>query len=215
VKAVGEDASVLTCRWSIAMNKPVHVAITRKVKPGCEAEFEDAIRRFFSDSIMEKVSLGALLIRPLAGTQNRIYGILRSFASEKDREAFYNSINFRKWDESVKSLVEEDYTRQNLHRLEAFFTDPDLIHHPPRWKMALVTWIGVWPTVYAISSAISPQLSGLHPALATGFVTLIVVLALTWAVMPVLTRLARSWLRGAAGVHEQKGPVHERRPHTA
>jgi hypothetical protein len=38
-----ENASVLTCRWSIAMNRPVQVAITRKVKPGCEAEFEDAI----------------------------------------------------------------------------------------------------------------------------------------------------------------------------
>jgi len=202
VKAAGEDASVLTCRWSIVMNRPVHVAITRRVKPGCEAAFEDAISGFFSDSIREKASLGALLIRPLPGTQSRTYGILRSFASEQDREAFYNSINFRKWDENIRSLVEEDYTRQNLHGLEAFFTDPGRIHHPPRWKMALVTWIGVWPTVYAISSAISPRLSGLHPALASGVVTLIVVLALTWAVMPVLTRLLRSWLRGTAGIHE-------------
>lgn len=184
------------------MDRPVHVAITRRVKPGCEAAFEDAISRFFSDTLREKASLGALLIRPLPGTQNRTYGILRSFASEQDRDAFYNSINFLKWDESAKSLVEEDYTRQNLHGLEAFFTDPSLIHHPPRWKMALVTWIGVWPTVYAISSAISLQLSGLHPVLATGVVTLIVVLALTWAVMPVLTRLLRSWLRGAADIRK-------------
>jgi hypothetical protein len=99
------------------MDRPVHVAITRRVKPGCEAAFEDAISRFFSDTLREKASLGALLIRPLPGTQNRTYGILRSFANEQDRDAFYNLINFRKWDESVKNLVEEDYTRQNLHGL--------------------------------------------------------------------------------------------------
>lgn len=184
------------------MNGPVYVAITRKVKPGNEAAFEDAINGFLSDTIKAKTSLGALLIRPLPRAQDRTYGILRSFATERDRETFYNSVNFRKWDETVKSLVEGDYSRQDLHGLEAFFHDPGLIRHPPRWKMALATWVGVWPTVYFISSLIAPRLSGWHPALATGAVTLIVVIALTWAVMPVLTRMVRPWLRGAAGIHE-------------
>ncbi len=177
------------------MDKPVHVAITRTVKPGGEAAFEDAIGKFFAETAGENASLGALLIRPLPGTQKRTYGILRTFASEQDRDAFYTSVNFRKWDETVKSLVEGDYSRQDLHGLEAFFTDPGLISHPPRWKMALVTWMGVWPTVYAISSAVAPQLSEFHPFLATGVVTFVVVLTLTWAVMPVLTRAVRSWLR--------------------
>ena len=182
-------------RLSILMNRPVHAAITRTVKPGCEGAFEDAISKFFSETMRDKASLGALLIRPMPGTQNRTYGILRTFASDQDPDAFYNSVNFRKWDETVKSLVEADYSRQDLHGLEAFFTDPGLIRHPPRWKMALVTWVGVWPTVYAISSAVAPQLSGFHPFLATGVVTFFVVLALTWAVMPVLTRAVQSWLK--------------------
>lgn len=177
------------------MNKPVHVAITRTVKPGCEAAFEEAVSKFFSDTMRDNASLGALLLRPMLGAQNRTYGILRSFASDQDRDAFYSSVNFRKWDETVKSLVEGDYSRQDLHGLEAFFDDPALIRHPPRWKMALVTWIGVWLTAYAISSAVAPQLSEFHPFLSTGVVTFIVVLALTWAVMPVLTRAVRSWLR--------------------
>jgi antibiotic biosynthesis monooxygenase (ABM) superfamily enzyme len=186
------------------MDRPVHVAITRKVKPGREAAFEDAVGKFFSDTIRDKASLGALLIRPVPGTQNRTYGILRTFASGSDRDAFYNSVNFRKWDEAVKDLVEGDYSRQDLHGLEAFFTDPGLIRHPPRWKMALVTWMGVWPTVYIISSLIAPRLSGWHPVLATGAVTLIVVMALAWAVMPLLTRLLRSWLRGTPGIRQRE-----------
>jgi uncharacterized protein len=191
MKAAGEDARILTCRRSILMNKPAHVAITRTVKPGSE----EAVSKFFSDTMRDNASLGALLIRPMPGAQNRTYGILRSFASQQDRDAFYASVNFRKWDETVKSLVEGDYSRQDFHGLEAFFTDPGLIRHPPRWKMALVTWIGVWLTAYAVSSAVAPQLSRFHPFLATGVVTLIVVLALTWAVMPALTRTVRSWLR--------------------
>jgi antibiotic biosynthesis monooxygenase (ABM) superfamily enzyme len=32
------------------MDAPVHVAITRTVKSGCEEAFEEAIRSFFADS---------------------------------------------------------------------------------------------------------------------------------------------------------------------
>ncbi len=78
------------------MDRPVHVAITRRVKPGREAAFEDAVGRFFSDTIRDKASLGALLIRPVPGTQDRSYGILRTFVSESDRDAFYESVNLMK-----------------------------------------------------------------------------------------------------------------------
>jgi antibiotic biosynthesis monooxygenase (ABM) superfamily enzyme len=176
------------------MNTEIHVAITRTVKPGCEEAFEKAIRTFFAESLKDTGTLGAQLLRPLPGSQGRTFGILRSFAGEQDREAFYRSDRFARWQEAVQPLVEEDYSRRNLHGLEAFFVDPGLIRHPPRWKMAIAIWMGVWPTVYVVSSLIGHRLSGWHPYLATGAITLLVVVALTWAVMPVLTRMMRPWL---------------------
>ncbi len=38
----------------------------------------------------------------------------------------------------MKPLVEEGYSRRDLHGLEAFFTDPGIIETPPRWKMAIL-----------------------------------------------------------------------------
>jgi antibiotic biosynthesis monooxygenase (ABM) superfamily enzyme len=186
------------------MNTPIHVAITRTVKPGCEGSFEKAILKFFADSQRDTNTLGAQLLRPLPGSKSRTYGILRSFASEQEREAFYRSDRFLQWEQAVKPLVEGEYSRRDLHGLEAFFRDPSLIRHPPRWKMALVTWLGVWPTVYVLSSLVGHRLSNWPSWLATGFVTLLVVLVLTWGVMPALTRLMRPWLVRSANAHPQE-----------
>jgi len=176
------------------MTQQVHVAVTRTVKPGCEEEFETSIRTFFANALKDSPTSGALLLMPFPGSYSRTYGILRSFPTEKDRQAFYQSDLFHKWEEAVKPLVEGDYARQNLHGLEAFFANPALVRHPPRWKMAIVTWAGVWPAVYVVSLLIGSRLVGLGNWFATGVATFLVVVILTWGVMPVLTRLVRPWL---------------------
>ena len=69
-----------------------------------------------------------------------------------DRDAFYDSDNFKQWQREVAHLVEDGYSRKELNGLEAFFTEPDRVHQAPLWKMAFITWLGVWPTVLAVSS---------------------------------------------------------------
>lgn len=87
----------------------------------------------------------------------------------------------------MKPLVEEDYSRRELLGLEASFTDPGLIHPPSRWKMAFLTWLGVWVTVWVVSNLVGPLLVAWPPWLGTGVVTLMVVSILAWGVMPVVT----------------------------
>jgi hypothetical protein len=182
------------------MNKLVHVAITRKVKPGCEAAFEKAILNFFADSQKDEATLGAQLLRPLPGDRDPSYGILRSFESEQDRESFYQSERFKQWEQVVAPLVEGDYSRRELIGLEAFFADPSLSMQPPLWKMAVVTWLGVWPTVFGISSLVGRWILSDWPFwLAVGIETCLVVILLTWIVMPRLTRWFRSWLMSSTG----------------
>ncbi len=173
------------------MDKSVHVAITRKIKPGCE----EAIRFFFAESLKNKDSLGAQLLRSVPGGDTDAYGILRSFADENARDAFYRSRRFMQWQEAGKFLVEEEYYRRHLHGLEAFFYDPALMDNPPRWKMAVLAWLGVWPTVLVVSYRDSNRLSGLPFWLHNGVSNILVVAALTWAVMPAFTRFARPWLK--------------------
>ncbi len=182
------------------MNQPVHVAITRTVKSGCEASFEKAVQKFFTQSQEDESTLGAQLLRPLPGSQSRTYGILRSFGSEQDRDAFYQSEHFQRWQNEVATFVEGNYSRRELKGLEAFFDESTRSQEPALWKMAIVTWLGVWPTVFAVSSIGGRWLlSGWPFWLAVGMEALAVVAILTWGVMPLLTRLFKQWLTPPKG----------------
>lgn len=173
----------------------VHIAVTRKVKPGCEREFEEALREFARESLREPGTTGVHLIAPAPGTTGGEYGILRSFDSESSCGDFYASAVFKKWESDSASMVSGPPVRRKLHGLEAFFREPAR-QPPPRWKMAVVTWLGVFPSVLLWSTLLPPLLGPLGRVLTTALVTLCVVITLAWGVMPVLTKVFGKFLRG-------------------
>ena len=85
--------------------RQVVVAITRKVKPGREEEFESALEEFFSNVHGEPSTEGQFYMRP-ASKDGSTYGILRAFKSASDREAFYRSEAFQRWLRTVEPLVD-------------------------------------------------------------------------------------------------------------
>jgi uncharacterized protein len=172
----------------------VHVAIMRTVRPGREHDFEQLIHEFFEQAERQPGVCGAYLIRPFAGAPSREYGVLRSFASAPDRDRFYASELYRRWNEAVGPLVEGPPRRQELHGLEAFFDDGGAqAPRPPRWKMATLTWLGVVPAVYLFSHAV-PAAVDLPWWLNLVVVNALVVASLTWVLMPWLTKLFHGWL---------------------
>ena len=174
--------------------EPVHVAITRLVQPGKEAAFEKAMYAFIERSIGVHGVTGVHLLRPAPGADSREYGILRSFESPEARDDFYASKLFADWEEEVAPLVESGCSKRELHGLEAFF-QRGAGPHPPRWKMALLTWMGVFPSVVVWSAILRPPLHALPVVATTAVITGFVVLTLAWGVMPVLTRAFAPWLR--------------------
>lgn len=176
---------------------PIHLAITRRVRAGCEAEFERTVRDFIRTSFSPGID-GVHLLSPAPGSGSREFGILRSFASEADRAAFYRSPAFQAWESRIRALTEGAPQHRRLHGLEAWFragTPP-----PPRWKMAVVTYAGVFAVTLPLTLAVGPLLRAWPLPLANAVFNLVVVALLTWAVMPVLTRAARPWLHSARSV---------------
>jgi len=172
---------------------PIHVAITRRVRPGCEAEFQQALREFFQTSFAHGGVLGATMLVPPPGSESSEFGILRTFADEKERDDFYASPIFKAWEEKCRPLTESgSWTFRPLHGLEAWFRSPQ--NPPPRWKMALVTLLGVYPVSLLIGLVLSPQLRKLPLALNLFIVSALIVMCLTWIVMPRLTRWLKAWL---------------------
>ncbi len=171
----------------------IHVAITRRVKPGREADFQAALREFFQTSFGHGGVLGATMIVPPPGSDSREFGILRSFASEKERDDFYASPIFKAWEQKCVPLTETNsWTLRPLHGLEAWFRSPHA--PPPRWKMALATFCGVFPLAMLLNLALGPVIRDWHFVLRNAVFNACVVVLLTWVVMPLVTRALNNWL---------------------
>lgn len=172
---------------------PVHIAITRRVRPGCEEQFERSLREFLQASFAHSSVVGANMLVPPPGSTSREYGILRTFINEEERQAFYASSLFKEWDARAAQMTEGETYYRELHGLEAWFRAP--VPPPPRWKMAIVTFVGVYPLTSLLPGVFSSLLPGWPPLVVNILVTGSVVSALTWVIMPLLTRAFRSWLQ--------------------
>lgn len=182
----------------------IHVAITRHVRPGCEAEFQEALREFFQVSFDHGGVLGASMLVPPPGSDTREFGILRSFRNEAERDAFYDSPMFKAWDERARTMTEGEPEYRPLVGLEAWFRSPG--PPPPRWKMALLTWVAVWPVSMIVPAGLGSLIGNRVPNFVfAGVVAGGIVAILTWAAMPLLVRVARSWLDRPASPTREPG----------
>jgi len=171
---------------------PIHIAITRRVRPGCEAEFQAALREFFRASFAHGGVLGASMLTPPPGSDSREFGILRTFASETERDAFYESPMFKAWEERARTLTEGEPEYRQLHGLEAWFRSPH--SPPPRWKMAVATLLGVYPTSLVLGVTVAGAVHTWPLPARSLVIAGCMVALLTWVVMPLVTRLLHGWL---------------------
>jgi antibiotic biosynthesis monooxygenase (ABM) superfamily enzyme len=180
----------------MSKDEPVTVAITRIVKPGCEEEFERVLHDFVQRSLDLPGQLGVHILRPAPGSGSREYGILRRFESAEARDEFYRSPLFEEWKQKVAGLVEGEPRYERLSGLETWFTLPGrrAIVPPPRWKMALVTLLAVYPFSMLLGITLGKWVSGWPMALGSLIFNASIVSGLTWVLMPQLTQLFKAWL---------------------
>ncbi len=177
--------------------EPVAVLTLRTVKPGCVERFEVELHGFISRSLHTEGQLGVHVLRPESGSGPREYGIVRRFSSTEYRDRFYGSPLFQQWESTVAPLTEGGPKREELSGLETWFTLPGqrTMIPPPRWKMALVTVVGVWPASMLVPWLLNPLITNLPLQLRALCVSVGIVILLTWAIMPLLVRILNPWLQ--------------------
>ena len=168
----------------------IHVAITRKILPGKEQEFKESLRNFLGQSFIHDGVHGAAIISSFPGADNNEIGILRTFKDEKERDDFYNSQQFQAWESYASTLTEPAVYRQ-LTGLEAWFRSAT---PPPRWKMAIATMCGVFPTSLFLYYSTGWLLKDLPVPIRLLITATLMVGILTWVIMPFVTRLLKPWL---------------------
>jgi uncharacterized protein len=71
---------------------------------------------------------------------------------------------------------------------------PPPIPRAPRYKQAVITWLGVYPALTLTLAVLGPAMESWPLYLRTLLVTLVMVPALTWLILPLLTRVFRGWM---------------------
>lgn len=172
--------------------KEVTTVISRNIKAGHEKDYDDWLRRYMISEREVPGYLGTTIIAP-GGSNSSVRYIVNRFADRASLDAWENSDEARKLEEEANNCSTHHYERAT--GLETWFTLPDLktIVAPPRWKMAIVSFIGAFIISSLAQYIFSPYLGQWHLD-ASVVMNIILVVGLTYFVMPLLSRMLRRWL---------------------
>jgi antibiotic biosynthesis monooxygenase (ABM) superfamily enzyme len=174
---------------------PLTVTINRRVKPGREAAFEEALREFIPQALQFPGHLGVQVLRPTPGP-GREWVVVIKFQSRTHYAAFRTSPEYTAWCAQLLELLEAEPVYNEQCGLESWFALPEATSQPvlPHWKMALATWVGVNVATISLALLLAPVVGNWPLVPQMLFVNALVVVLLTWVIMPLLTRLLRPWL---------------------
>jgi antibiotic biosynthesis monooxygenase (ABM) superfamily enzyme len=120
--------------------------------------------------------------------------IIHRFRDKASIDAWENSQELHELTEEVNK-----YSTPYLQKatgLETWFTIPDLkanVPPPPKWKMAIVAFIGAY-SISSVAGYVLSLLLGHQMLLVNLFMNIILVIGLTYFAMPLLSILLRRWL---------------------
>jgi antibiotic biosynthesis monooxygenase (ABM) superfamily enzyme len=174
---------------------PVTTTVTRRVKPGHEPFYESFLEGIIADAARFPGHLGVEVFRPAAASTGE-YRVVYRFDTSEHLDAWLQSDERAAWLERAEPHVVGPMRMQVLTGLETWFTLPDLpgIPPPPPYKMALLTWVTIFPLITIVVIVLEPLLERLALVPRLAVTTAVTVPIMTWLVMPRVTRLLRGWL---------------------
>ena len=179
-----------------AAGEPVTVVVTRRVRSGREAEYEDWLKRLLAEAESLKGYLGATVQRPAADAKVREFTSVFRFDSVESLKAFEGSELRRRHLAEVVDYVEADATWQRLTGLEFWFTPPKgtMVPQPSRWRMAVVMIAVVYGLVVSIGQLVALVMGQAPQSLRLLVTISIEVFLMTYVLMPRLTRWLARWI---------------------
>jgi len=176
---------------------PVTVLVNRVVSAEREATFVVTLKGLLDEFGRFPGTSGSMVFRRESGEEVE-FSILQRFSSETAHDAWLASPELARWRAEVAPAAPTPGHVRRYSGMEAFFVSAKAPAAPPRWKMAVVLLFAVLPMSLAMSRWVAPALA--HVSLFTGSLvtSVAMVLAMTYAVVPLLTRLFHPWLQPTA-----------------
>lgn len=190
---------------------PVTVVVTRIAKKDRIREFEEWMDGIIHEAMRFEGHMGVNVIRP-SDLSNPEYIIIFRFNTFENLARWENSEARREWIAKSKEVAEGEPVVEKQTGLEIWFTPRSRSGvsikgdnasststrtapiAPPRYKMAIV----ITAVIFVLVSILLPQIrqltAGLHIHLSTFLGVVIMVLLMTYVIMPSITRLLGPWL---------------------
>jgi antibiotic biosynthesis monooxygenase (ABM) superfamily enzyme len=182
---------------------PVTVIVTRRAKKGKIKEFEEWMDGIIHEVMKFEGHMGSNIIRPTDELTNPEYVIIFRFSTYENLAKWERSEIRKEWLEKSMKVTEGEAVIEKQTGLEFWFTPrsgrPDKTHElpivtPPRYKMAIV----VTAIIFVLVSIMLPQVQqatrSLPGVLSTLIGVVIMVLLMTYVIMPAVTRVLKPWL---------------------
>jgi antibiotic biosynthesis monooxygenase (ABM) superfamily enzyme len=174
-------------------NGPLTVVATWRVRQGRENEFEAWRREMSAAALKFPGHMGINVILP--DSRPGEYVVVFRFDTSEHLRAWQESDIRRELLKKAEPFSEQQPSYHLESGLEYWFSAPGIPAPPPRWKMAFVTVLGVWPVSMVVPWLLGPLVGSQPLALRALLTSVGIVILLTWVVMPLLVRILRPWLQ--------------------
>ena len=183
---------------------PVTVIVTRKARIGKIGEFEEWMDGIIHEAMKFEGHMGVNIIRP-PDPSNPEYVVIFRFNTYANLTKWEKSEIRKEWLNKSKEVTEGEPMVEKQTGLEFWFTPRSGTESingdkapaampPPRYKMAIV----ITGIIFVLVSILLPQIRQLTidlPVLLSTLVgVVIMVLLMTYVIMPIVTKLLRPWL---------------------
>ncbi len=173
----------------------VTVIVSRRVKLGREKEFEEWAVGISLEAQKFEGFLGTKNIQPSSITNFNSVVIIK-FDRYKNLKKWEDSPIRANWIKKSASFTEGDVHIQKLTGLEYWFTLPKtpLQTPPPRYKMAIVTFLALFPTINFVNLILKPLPDIFQGIVYLAISVIVSVILMTYVIMPLMIRLFKPWL---------------------
>ncbi|MHB8895014.1 MAG: hypothetical protein ACYC99_07545 [Candidatus Geothermincolia bacterium] len=174
---------------------PVSCVVTSGIKPDKVEEYEKLISESGQDARAIDPNVTITVIKPAAAT-NHQYVIIMNFSSHEKLADWERSDARARLHREDRPLEEGKASFREVTGIEYWFSIPKVgaLRPPARFKMAIVTVLGLYILSVIYMYTVNPWMKSLPDHVSLVVRLLVLVIAMTYLIMPLLSRLFARWL---------------------
>ena len=187
------------------MTDPIAILISHRVAAGRKADYV-AHHDKLAELGKGVDGYGGVALFPPEDPNSREYTVLVHFGSLELLHAFWRSDEFIAWKKRLDQLVDAPAAVQYASGLERWVAAARHLQAsaPPTYKMAVVVFCSILPLILVVPPLAATLLSGVHWLIARILTTAVIVLAMSYGAMPLITRLFDPWLKRGDSVRRPR-----------